>query len=95
MLAAVRIICEFQRVLGPPCAAGYVVEFLEKPLKEAFEEVQFFDCRLAKNTALLANGYDAVCLFVNDDCSAEVVEILAAGGVKTVAMRCAGSCWYS
>lgn len=34
--------------------------------------------------------YDAVCLFVNDTASAEVIQTLSLGGVGLIAMRCAG-----
>ena len=46
--------------------------------------------RLNAETALLADGFPAVCLFVNDLCDAEVLKILAAGGTRLVALRCAG-----
>lgn len=71
-------------------AADYVVEFLEKPLSEAFTEVKFFAARLCEDTAVLAKGFDAVCLFVNDECGPKVVETLSEAGVKYIAMRCAG-----
>ncbi len=38
----------------------------------------------------LANGADAVCVFVNDECDANVIDALAAKGVKLIALRCAG-----
>ncbi len=38
----------------------------------------------------LAAGADAVCAFVNDDLSSPVLEALSAGGVRAVALRCAG-----
>lgn len=34
--------------------------------------LQWIEARLDKETAELANGHDAVCLFVNDSCDAEV-----------------------
>ena len=68
----------------------YVVGFLEEPLSSAFTEVKFFQARLDHDTATLTNGYDAVCLFVNDVCDAETIDILADNGVKFIAMRCAG-----
>jgi D-lactate dehydrogenase len=46
--------------------------------------------RLGRDTAALAQGFPAVCLFVNDVCDAEVLAILAAGGTRLVALRCAG-----
>ncbi|KAF8654780.1 hypothetical protein AX16_003435 [Volvariella volvacea WC 439] len=50
----------------------------------------FIEPRLDKRTALLADGHDAVCIFVNDHCDAEVIELLAQRGVKYIALRCAG-----
>ena len=46
--------------------------------------------RLDVNTASYAVGYDAVCLFVNDTASADVLQVLSMGGVGLIAMRCAG-----
>jgi D-lactate dehydrogenase len=71
-------------------AVEYVVEFLQEPLSSAFSEVKFFQARLDQDTANLAKGYDAVCLFVNDICDAETIDTLAENGVKFIAMRCAG-----
>jgi D-lactate dehydrogenase len=53
-------------------------------------DLVFLDARLERSTAELAAGADAVCAFVNDDLSAPVLEVLAAGGVRAVALRCAG-----
>lgn len=53
-------------------------------------EITFFETRLSVETAKLAEGYDAVCVFVNDIVSREVIDILLAGGVKLIALRCAG-----
>lgn len=53
-------------------------------------EVKFFESNLNEETAALAGGFDAVCVFVNDVVNAEVVHRLADCGVKTIALRCAG-----
>ncbi|MBQ9348114.1 MAG: HPr family phosphocarrier protein, partial [Oscillibacter sp.] len=45
-------------------------------------DITFFNTRLTPETAYLAKGYDAVCIFVNDECPASVVNTLADGGVK-------------
>ncbi|NBX30095.1 2-hydroxyacid dehydrogenase [bacterium] len=50
----------------------------------------FHECRLAADTARLADGTDAVCAFVNDRLDRPCLATLAAGGVRHVAMRCAG-----
>lgn len=42
------------------------------------------------NTAKLANGYDAICVFVNDVIDTEVIKVLKQNGVKMIALRCAG-----
>lgn len=53
-------------------------------------ELVFFDFMLSQPTAKTAAGCDAVCIFVNDDGSREVLAELAAVGVRTLALRCAG-----
>ena len=45
---------------------------------------------LTEATAPLAAGFEAVCIFVNDRADRMVLKILAAGGTKVVALRCAG-----
>ena len=41
-------------------------------------------------TARLARGCEAINIFVNDDASAPVIEVLAEEGVKLITLRCAG-----
>ncbi len=53
-------------------------------------ELVFFDFMLSLPTAKTAAGCDAVCIFVNDDGSREVLQELAALGIKKLALRCAG-----
>lgn len=53
-------------------------------------EITYFEDKLNKKTALLANGYDAVCAFVNDDINKEVIDILHNLGIKVLLLRCAG-----
>ncbi|MBL8028228.1 MAG: 2-hydroxyacid dehydrogenase [Fibrobacteres bacterium] len=53
-------------------------------------ELKFFKPHLSADTVQLAAGYDAVCIFVNDTLSAPVIDTLLKGGVKIVALRCAG-----
>lgn len=52
--------------------------------------LRFFEARLGPGTAAIAAGHEAVCVFVNDDLSAEVVHDLAALGVRYAALRSAG-----
>jgi D-lactate dehydrogenase len=66
--------------------------------KEAFNlgnqpfgfEIKYLKYHLSAETAALANGYEVVCAFVNDDLSSEVIELLHQGGVRLVALRSAG-----
>lgn len=53
-------------------------------------EFHFHDFRLTTTTAKMAHDNEVVCAFVNDDLSRDVLGILAKGGTKLIAMRCAG-----
>ncbi len=53
-------------------------------------ELVFSESSLDASTAALAGGFDAVCLFVNDDASAPVLETLAQKGVRAIAQRATG-----
>ncbi len=50
----------------------------------------FFEPRLTAQTARLAQGFPAVCSFVNDKVDAPALEVLHAGGTRLVALRSAG-----
>jgi D-lactate dehydrogenase len=67
----------------------YDREFLEAA-NASRHEFRFFEPRLSSETASLAAGFDAVCVFVNDQANAEVVASLASFGVRLIALRCAG-----
>lgn len=53
-------------------------------------DIKFFDTKLNADTAELARGYEAVCVFVNDTVDAEVIDKLYAVGVRVILLRCAG-----
>lgn len=53
-------------------------------------DLVFLPVRLDRQTVELAAGSDAVCLFVNDDGSAEILERLAELGIRFIALRSAG-----
>ncbi|OBW92040.1 lactate dehydrogenase [Gallibacterium genomosp. 3] len=53
-------------------------------------ELEFFDFMLSKRTAKMAEGCQAVCIFVNDIADREVLTQLSQLGIQTVALRCAG-----
>ena len=52
--------------------------------------LELFPTYLNRETAKMCVGSDAVSLFVNDDASAPVLEILKANGIKFLALRSAG-----
>ena len=58
--------------------------------KEKGIKFKFFETKLNEDTVSLANGYDGVCVFVNDTVNAAVIDRLVEMGVKVVALRCAG-----
>ena len=51
---------------------------------------KFFDTRLTIDTVYLANGYDAVCIFVNDVVNKDVIDKLVEYNIKLILLRCAG-----
>ena len=53
-------------------------------------EIDFRDYKLNENTAMTAQGFDVVCVFVNDVVNEAVIKTLADCGVKLIALRCAG-----
>lgn len=53
-------------------------------------ELEFYETHLGPHIVNVIDKTDAVCVFVNDKVDAEVIESLAAKGVKIIALRCAG-----
>ncbi|QCI11169.1 2-hydroxyacid dehydrogenase [Pseudomonas putida] len=53
-------------------------------------DLHFQSARLTLDTAALAQGYEVVCAFINDELDAPVLERLAAGGTQLIALRSAG-----
>ena len=53
-------------------------------------ELVFFEPRLTAVTAPLAAGFEAVCVFINDQLQANTLRQLAAQGTRLIALRSAG-----
>lgn len=53
-------------------------------------EITYLETRLTEDTCKLAEGYDVVCVFVNDDVNRAVIDKLYKSGIKLIALRCAG-----
>lgn len=65
--------------------------------KEVFDKINhnrhqltFFQESLSENTKHLVQGFDAICVFVNDTLSASVIAYIAKQGIFSVALRSAG-----
>ena len=71
-------------------AKQYDIPSFEKFGKERGIEFKYFDSKLNEDTASLANGYDGVCIFVNDTANKAVIDKLYAQGIKLILLRCAG-----
>ena len=71
-------------------ARPYETEFFTLANAARGHELHFLDTRLSPATASLADGYDVVCLFVNDLANAQVLARLAHGGARLIALRSAG-----
>jgi len=63
---------------------------LENRDSQSNHELVYFESRLEPKTASLGTGFEAVCVFVNDDLETETLEILAKDGIKLIALRCTG-----
>ncbi|MGF6538976.1 2-hydroxyacid dehydrogenase [Paraburkholderia youngii] len=68
----------------------YERQYLDEANKAGQQKLQYFDVSLNMDTAGLAAGYGAVCIFVNDRADAQVLEALHKGGTRLLALRCTG-----
>ena len=71
-------------------ARRYDKTMLAQANEGAGHELRFLEDRLSRETAILAEGCEAVCVFVNDTVDAEVLGILAGQGTRLVATRSTG-----
>ncbi|PSB33090.1 2-hydroxyacid dehydrogenase [Stenomitos frigidus] len=68
----------------------YDRQFLEAANVDHNHELVFLEPQLNELTASLAEGFPAVCLFVNDIANAQTLATLAANGTRVIALRSAG-----
>jgi D-lactate dehydrogenase len=71
-------------------AKPYDIESFDRANSSYGFDVKYFPIHLNPETAQFAKGFDVVCAFVNDKLDKTVIDALIEGGVKLVAMRCAG-----
>lgn len=63
---------------------------LQKGAQNGAIEWRFLEMRLSAETATLAQGARAACVFVNDRADRAALEVLQSLGIKHIALRCAG-----
>lgn len=71
-------------------AKPYDKDFFSKENRRYGYEIVFHEEKLNRKTAVFARGADAVCAFVNDEITGEVIDTLCEMNVRILAMRCAG-----
>lgn len=71
-------------------AKRYDRDFLDAANAAAGHQLRYFDAPLNLESVALAVGSEAVCIFVNDLADAAVIEALASGGTRLLALRCTG-----
>lgn len=71
-------------------AKRHDVDFLGAANARYGHELVFLEPRLTLETVSLADGFPVVCPFVNDELSDKVVQRLADGGTRMLALRSAG-----
>jgi D-lactate dehydrogenase len=68
----------------------YDKKYLTAAAEGTGHELEFFEAHLNRSTAPLADGFDVVCAFVNDDLGAATLLRLSKTGPKLIALRSAG-----
>jgi D-lactate dehydrogenase len=69
---------------------SYDKKYLEAANHAHGHDLFFYEPRLTCDTVALANGFPAVCVFVNDLVDADVLGALSKGGTRLIATRSAG-----
>lgn len=65
-------------------------DFFDEANADHRHELHFIEARLTSATSALADGFPAVCAFVNDQLDATVLGALNRGGTRLIALRSAG-----
>jgi D-lactate dehydrogenase len=68
----------------------YEPEYFNRFNTEGKHHLVYFDEPLSSSTVSLAEGFDAVCVFVNDKVDKETIQQLAKAGIRLIDLRCAG-----
>jgi D-lactate dehydrogenase len=68
----------------------YDIESFQQTNSHYGFEIHYFEENLSLDTVALTKDMDAVCLFVNNAVTGELIEPLQKNGVKLIALRCVG-----
>src|SRR4051812_14959046 len=71
-------------------AKRYDRDYLDAANAGQQHQLQYFEVALNPESAPLASGHEAVCVFVNDKVDAAMLEVLQQGGTRLVCLRCTG-----
>lgn len=71
-------------------AQAYDRQFLQQENRHSGFQLSYFEQPLNSASTALCQGMDAVCVFVNDELNASVLQQLKQHGVRFIALRCAG-----
>lgn len=69
---------------------SYDREYLDRFNTEAKHKLVYFEAPLNLDTTNLVQGFEGVCVFVNDKLDKATIEAIATNGVRLIVLRCAG-----
>ncbi len=52
--------------------------------------ITYFEAPLNEDTVKLSEGFEAICIFVNDHATEKVIQTLSSFGIRLIVLRCAG-----
>jgi D-lactate dehydrogenase len=68
----------------------YDRDFFESVNQNYHYPIKYHSSHLTLDNISLTQGFDAICIFVNDNITAEMIELLAKNGIRLIALRSAG-----
>ncbi|RHJ87821.1 2-hydroxyacid dehydrogenase [Parabacteroides sp. AM08-6] len=71
-------------------AKPYDIASFDKVNEKYNYDIRYYKGHLNPNNVVLTQDADAVCIFVNDNADARVINAMVDNGVKLLALRCAG-----
>jgi len=71
-------------------AKPYDIDSFDAVNREFGFEMKYFKSHLSPETVELTHGFDGVCIFVNDNVTQEIADVLAANRISLMALRSAG-----